>query len=90
MTVDELFQQYARARFPEVPIELMNPMKEAFFAGAKAIVAIAAEALTPSYPGAKHNVKGMASALAQVDQETTVFLRNQEEPAEKELIVRPN
>jgi hypothetical protein len=88
MTVAEMFEQYLFACYPEgAPESVAKKLKHAFFAGAKSIVAVAGEALSPQFPGDKHHIKAMALQLSQVDQETTLFLRNPEPPAEEEKLI---
>ena len=88
MTVAELFDQYLLACYPEgVDEAAKKKLQHSFYSGAKCIIAIAGEALTPNYPGAKHNVKGMLMDLARVDQETTLYIRNPDPPEEEEKLI---
>jgi hypothetical protein len=96
MTVAEMFDQVTASLdaetqefFRQHPA-IQVTTKRFFFAGAKCIVALAAEALAPQFPGDAYHVKSMGAVLAQVDQETTLYLRNPEPPEkaepEKEIV----
>jgi hypothetical protein len=71
-----MFEDFMSSMNPEIGKDspAHDKMRESFFTGARAIVALAGVAAAPSYPGEKPSVKRLASVLERVDNETYSFL----------------